>query len=89
MAAPKKTNVRIVAAAILRGDLTCSLPAPARHHDIIRTMAMAGFSTPIGGRQGFLTSEGRFVGRNEAAGIAHAAGQTQRPLANLHSEDVW
>lgn len=89
MTAPARPVERIVAAAILHGDLTCSLAAPARHHDIIRAMVKAGLGAPVRGRQGFVTSIGRFVDRNEAAGIAHLAGQIQRLLANLHSEDVW
>ena len=79
----------IVSAAIRAGNLTCSIQAPARHHDIIRAMAQAGVRAPVGGQQGFITSHGRFVDRNEAAAVASVAGQTQRLLANLHSEDVW
>ncbi len=45
-------------------------------------------------RQGFLTSTGRFVGREEALRIATAAGQLigrtkHRPLDKLMSEDLW
>ncbi len=39
--------------------------------------------------QGFLTSTGRFVDREAAAIIAHAAGQISEPLKRLHSEDMW
>jgi len=39
--------------------------------------------------QGFLTSRGRFVGREEAAKLAWAAGQTFRELTSLTSEDLY
>jgi hypothetical protein len=42
--------------------------------------------------QGFLTTHGRFVDRQEAGRIAVAAGQgSPRPLCNgnLFSEDLW
>ena len=39
--------------------------------------------------QGFVTSEGRFVERPEAADIALAAGQISKPVKILFSEDFW
>ena len=41
--------------------------------------------------QGFLTSEGAFVGRRDAARIAVAAGQVAAPKwgPDLFSEDLW
>ena len=39
--------------------------------------------------QGFLTNKNRFVGREEAAEIAFAAGQTEEPLRRLFSEDLY
>jgi hypothetical protein len=41
--------------------------------------------------QGFLTSEGRFVGRREATSIAVIAEQIQNPKwpPDLDSEDLW
>lgn len=69
-------------------QVTVTLPPPARHHDILW-----GFGVRIGPEdQGFLTSEGRFVGRAEAAEIAEAAGQLTEELVaapNLYSEDLW
>lgn len=37
---------------------------------------------------GFVTSKGRFVSREEAAKIAHAAGQISQPIERLESEEV-
>lgn len=51
----------VMGPAIMRGTLIFSLPAPARHHDVIRAMAEAGVRTPIGHEgdvQGFLTRYG-------------------------------
>lgn len=39
--------------------------------------------------QGFMTSYGRFVDRHEAAKIAYEAGQIEKPLEVLFSEDVF
>lgn len=92
---------RIVAAAIKQNGMVCSVPRPGRHHDVIRAMAAAGIPIPIVGEQGFVTSDGDFVGRREARQIAERAAQiiagridadgvpytADHPL--LFSEDVW
>jgi len=39
--------------------------------------------------QGFITSLGRFVGREEAADVALAAGQVAESVKILFSEDLW
>ena len=88
----------IVAAAIRRNmdGLVYSLPAPARHHDIIRyTKDLT--SEPVSGRdtQGFIAVDQRgvrFVGRMEARDIAlHIAKQITTPShpTELFSEDLW
>jgi len=91
----------IVAAAIKHGEMVCFVPRPGRHHDIMRAMARAGLPIPITGRQGFVTSEGKFVNRTEARQIAEKAAQLiagrrdakgvpyvfEHP--ELFSEDVW
>lgn len=66
--------------------LTLTLPAPARHHNILW-----GWGRVSPENQGFLTSEGRFVGRKEAAEIAMASGQViaLQSAPNLYSEDLW
>lgn len=82
----------IVAAAIKQGNMVCSVPKPGRHHDVIREMARSGVPIPIVGEQGFLTSEGHFVGRKKAKDIATLAGQILAKHGNheqLFSEDVW
>lgn len=65
-----------------------SLPAPARHHDILNT-----HKTLAMGQQGFLTNEGRFVTRMEARCIAEQAGQMMRRVggddSRLFSENLW
>jgi hypothetical protein len=85
---------RIVAAAIFYNGVVYSVPAPGRHHDLIRIMKVQGLPDQLLDlrNQGFLTSMGRFVDRYEAAKIARAAGQIIReptPPDMLTSEDVW
>lgn len=41
------------------------------------------------GEEGFLTSNGSFVNREQAAKIAHIAGQIKKPKQQLISEDLW
>lgn len=94
---------KIVAAAIQWNNMTWSLPAPARHHDILYWMlGMHPHRDAIlGETQGFETNKRFFVDRYEARKIADAAGQIiasrigpdgvpykfQHP--QLFSEDVW
>jgi hypothetical protein len=83
---------RIVAAAILYSGVVHVIAAPARHHTIIHAMVESGHAKPIGGTQGFITSAGRFVDREEGARIAASAGQinsAEYPRDMLFSEDVW
>jgi hypothetical protein len=40
------------------------------------------------GERGFVTSDGDFVGREEGAKIAIAAGQVPDTVSRLHSEDL-
>lgn len=87
---------RIVGVAIRRRDgLILSLPPPNRHCHIFRRtwhFAMRAH-WPHRSEQGFITSEGRFVGREEGYVIAVASGQfKRRGLAcpnTLFSEDLW
>lgn len=84
---------RIVAAAIKdEHGIINTMPAPARHHDLIRAMAERGDKKPIGGEQGFITSTGRFAWRKPAKRIAREAGQLLDRASDsdqLFSEDVW
>lgn len=82
----------IVAAAVRHDGLVCSLPPPARHHDVLHMMANNGIPQDEQTVQGFMTDSGRFVNRVEACQIADAAGQIINktyPLYELFSEDVW
>lgn len=84
------TGVVIVAAAIrVEGMFTVSVPAPGRHNDIINAEILRmGFSY----REGFLTSAGTFVDRENALELAIKAGQYNAPAEGkreLFSEDLW
>ena len=74
--------------AAIRDDegFVYDVPRPGRHHDVINHMIDdAGFPPPVTGEQGFTTSTGRFVGREEAMQIAKAAGQL---IAEPHVPDM-
>lgn len=80
--------MKIAAAAILeRGQVWTGM----RHHLIMRDIVKARGEAEgyVGGEQGFVTDDGRFVGREEAAAIAFAAGQIPEPKKCLFSEDVF
>lgn len=85
--------IKIDRAAIKWGGLVHSVPAPGRHHDVIREMARRGFGPEAMTNQGFVTDVGQFVDRKEACAIATAAGQIVNkktyPDWLLFSEDVW
>ena len=78
----------IVGVAIEFCGSVWTLPQPNRHHDVIRDrVERTGLRGS--GRQGFVTSAGRFVDRAIAADIAYAAGQIAEPRVRLFSEDLW
>lgn len=91
----------IMAAAMRWRGAIHSVPRPGRHGDVIRFLyERHPEQAPFAGEQGFTTSRGRFVGREEAARIAAAAdqlladelerrGQTPETISSLFSEDVW
>ena len=82
---------RIISVAISAFGIIASLPAPARHGDVLRKLF--DFNDTVLGpdEQGFLTSAGRYVNRRDAAAIALEAGQTDKLISapNLYSEDLW
>ena len=88
--------VRVVAAA-LRDEgtgLVCLVERPGRHASILYATGIAGMPKEVrfGMCQGFVTSDGRFVSREEAFQIAAEAGQIVEhhgPDGMLFSEDVW
>ena len=83
----------ITGSAIMHEGIMYSVPAPGRHHDVIRMMhEKHGLRNTDMRLQGFVTSTGRFVTREEAVPIATAAGQIIKktcPAFQLFSEDVW
>ena len=89
------TEVIISVAVKMANGLILSLPAPARHHNVIHIMSDLDIykTDEANHEQGFLTSTGRFVDRKEAFEIAEREDQildienTRR--AGLFSEDLW
>lgn len=85
----------IIAAAIRWNGMVFMLPRPNRHHHILHVMHWLCPDFEAGTEeQGFLTSEGNFVTRQEAMRIARAMGQVKpgqpTPQPNdLFSEDLW
>ncbi len=85
---------KIVSVAIkAKEGLIFSLPKPNRHVDIIRLLFLVEIDPLVAsnGEEGFLTSEGRFVDRIEAAQIALFSGQVAALLLppKLRTEDLW
>lgn len=82
---------RIISVAISAFGVVASLPAPARHGDVLRKLYDFNPLVLGGDCQGFLTSAGRYVNRRDAAEIALTAGQTDKLIAapDLYSEDLW
>lgn len=63
-----------------------------RHGLIIHEIVKETGDRPITGEQGFVTSTGRFVSREDAAVIALKRGQIKKLKFNntqLFSEDLW
>lgn len=83
----------IVAAALRINGMTVSDIPPARHHTLLWAVSGINDNLRIGSeQQGFITSTGRFVDRQEALEIALAAKQIERPKYQPHqlfSEDLW
>lgn len=84
----------VVKAAIRTDDgRVWSVDAPGRHYDVIVIVRESGYMGPIGGdRQGFVLSDGRFVGRKAAGTVARKAGQLKNGKligSVLTSEDLW
>lgn len=92
----------ILAAAIRLKGKVWSLPRPARHFNVMQEIWKAQGGPVITGDQlqcdvtgyedqGFLTSEEKFVDREEAAKIAIAAKQIEKLKwpPRLYSEDLW
>jgi len=83
---------RIERAAVLHDDVVYSVPRPGRHHDVCQSMWRIGLPPEAQRVQGFVTSLGRFVDREEGVAIAREAGQIvgkTGPDRLLFSEDMW
>ncbi|TPJ70501.1 hypothetical protein [Mesorhizobium sp. B2-6-7] len=82
---------RIISVAISAFGIVASLPAPARHGDVLRKLYDFNQTVVGGDAQGFLTNTGRYVNRRDAAVIALEAGQVDKLTAapDLYSEDLW
>lgn len=73
----------IKAAAILHQGI---IYKGRRHREIISDNKHINLKN---GEEGFITSSGLFVSREQAARIAHTNGQIKRPKKSLKSEDLW
>lgn len=93
-------KLRVVSAAIKiktpNGDITVSDVPPARHHNLLGVMnwlTLKYRSLEVGGEQGFLLSDGRFVNRKQALTVARRAEQIIRRCGGddreLFSENLW
>jgi hypothetical protein len=62
-----------------------------RHHNcfVILNKAMPEWKEAENVVQGFITSEDRFVDREEAARVAHSAQQIKNAMERLFSEDLY
>lgn len=85
----------ILGPAIRRGDRVAWAPIPASHYSVSQQMRAEGIRDPLKGTQGFMTSDLRFVSREDAYVIATGAGQIVSHEPNLKhgfalfSEDLW
>jgi hypothetical protein len=83
---------RIVAAAVRYKGINFTLPAPARHSDILRVLHSINEDAAISCQQGFLTDTGLFLGRVGAKALVRDNNQpTIRDIhaEELFSEDLW
>lgn len=82
---------RIVSVAISAFGFIASLPAPARHGDVLKKLSYVNPTILGPGTQGFITSAGRFVNRRDAAVIALEQLQVEKLISppELYSEDLW
>lgn len=92
----KRSELKVTKAAIRTNEgEVFTVDQPGRHHDVIRVIRESGYTGQVGGPlQGFVLSDGRFVMRKAALGVAIASGQVSRddchaPGIGLFSEDLW
>ena len=85
-------NEFITGVAIVTDGKLYQLPKPKRHHHCIELASKQTGKPVSDGTQGFITSNGRYVLREEALKIAKAANQLlerHRHATQLFSESVW
>lgn len=79
--------------AVKKGDfLTLTLPAPARHHHVLHSLAALGLPCSVSvENQGFLLEDGTYIDREPAGVIAVESGQIEKLNwpPQLFSEDLW
>lgn len=86
---------RITHVAVQYAGRVWSLPAPNRHHDVLRHIAReTGDGIRGSDVQGFLDDAGRFLRRGQAYSLAARNGQLRRLPSgyqgtDLFSEDLW
>lgn len=78
--------MKIVKAAIRIGN---KIYECRRHFEGIQAAILDGADRINQDEQGFITDEGNFVSRAEAAKIAYEAGQTETIKNPLTSEHLW
>jgi len=86
--------VTISRAAIKQDRVIYSVPRPGRHHDVICLINKSMGSSQlywVSRKQGFLTSDGKFVDRIKGARIAIKSGQIKglKWPPKLYTEDLW
>ena len=73
----------IKAAAILHNGIQYT---GKRHREIVENNQHVNLRK---GKEGFITNQGLFVDREDAAKIALISGQIKTPKKSLKSEDLW
>ena len=90
VAAALRIQLLAVSTSIENEPMIFSKPAPARHNHLVHEIAELLDRVIEPNEQGFLTSTGRYVGRDEAWQIASVAGQIVDTLCQpLFSESIW
>jgi hypothetical protein len=78
----------ITEAAIMKDGVIYKCGVGTRHYHIIRSQPFQFFSNAES-TQGFVTDEGKFLDRMEAATHAFMCGQLKVTKGRLYSEDLW
>lgn len=81
----KKVTIAEPAIRVKKTDKVIKAPSKAWAHDQIEAKHHIKKKKV---KEGFVTSEGDFVGRKKAAKIAEKAGEVRNPPKKLHSTDL-